>query len=137
MLQTVDIRGAFLNAQFTSDDKPILLLINKDTVPHWILQDPSAAPHVTEQGQLIFLLDRFLYGLKQSPLKFQLHLSRTLITAGYTQSINDECLFFKNKGSKFSYVPTHSDDLFQYVNGQIMANKFKTQLIKTYRYTIS
>ena len=40
MPQTVDIRGAFLNAQFTSDDKPIYLRINKDIVPYWILQDP-------------------------------------------------------------------------------------------------
>jgi hypothetical protein len=32
MLQTVDIRGAFLNAQFTSNDKPICLRINKDIV---------------------------------------------------------------------------------------------------------
>ena len=57
MLQTVDIRGAFLNAQFTSDDKPIYLRINKDIVPYWILQDPSA--DVTEQGQLILLLTSF------------------------------------------------------------------------------
>jgi len=62
MLQTVDIRGAFLNAQFTSDDKPIYLRINKDIVPYWILQDSSAAPNVTEQGQLLLLLDRFIYG---------------------------------------------------------------------------
>ena len=92
---------------------------------YWILQDPSAAPYVTEQGQLILLLDSFLYGLKQSPLKFQLHLSNTLVTAGYTQSINDECLLYKNKGSKFSYVSTHSDDLLHCVNCQIMANEFK------------
>ena len=35
------------------------LRINKDIVPEQILQDPSA-----EQGQLILLLDRFLYELK-------------------------------------------------------------------------
>ena len=92
----------------------------------------KSTPYVTEQGQLILLLDRFLYGLKQSPLKSQLHLSRTLVTTGYTQSINHECLLFKNKGSKFSFVPTHSDDLLHCVNCQIMANEFKTQLIKTY-----
>ena len=60
MFQTVDIRGAFLNAQFTSNDKPIYLRINRDMVPYWIPQDPSAAPYVTEQGQLLLLLDRFL-----------------------------------------------------------------------------
>ena len=86
---------------------------------------------VIEQGQLILLLDRFLYELKQSPLKFQLHLFRTLVTAGYTQSIKAECLFYKNKGSEFSYVSTHSDDLLHCVNYQIMANEFKNWPIKT------
>jgi len=132
MLHTVDIRGAFLNAEFTPADKPIYLKINKDVVPYWILQDPQAAPYVSQQGELVLLLDRFLYGLKQSPLKFQLHLTKTLTTAGYTQSINDACLFYKLRGSKFSYVSTHSDDLLHCVNCQSMVNEFKQHLIAIY-----
>ena len=132
MLHTVDIRGAFLNAEFTPADKPIYLKINKDVVPYWILQDPQAAPYVSHQGELVLLLDRFLYGLKQSPLKFQLHLTKTLTTAGYTQSINDACLFYKLRGSKFSYVSTHSDDLLHCVNCQSMVNEFKQHLIAIY-----
>ena len=134
MLQIVDIRGAFLNtpyAHFTSDSKPIYLSINTDIFPLLILQDPSAVPYVTEKGQLFLLLERFLYGLKQSPLKFQLHLSRTLVDARYKQSINDEFLFYKSKGYKFSCVSTHSDDLLHCVNCSIMAHEFKYQLIKT------
>ena len=39
---------------------------------------------VSSTGELI-LLDRFLYGLKQSPLKFQLHLAidNPLMTSAY------------------------------------------------------
>jgi hypothetical protein len=133
MLQTVDIRGAFLNAEFTSADKPIYLKINKDVVPYWILQDPTAKPYVSDKGELLLLLDRFLYGLKQSPLKFQLHLTQTLVTAGYKQSLNDECLFYKLKGTKFSYVSTHSDDLLHCVNCDIFAQAFKNILIQTYK----
>ena len=95
MIHTVDVRGAFLNAEFTSADKPIYLKINEDVVPYWILQDPQASHHVSQQGELVLLLDRFLYGLKQLPLKFQLHLTKTLTTTGYVQSINDACLFYK------------------------------------------
>jgi len=132
MLHTVDIRGAFLNAEFTSADAPIYLRINADVVPYWILQDPAAKPYVTDNGELLLLLDRFLYGLKQSPLKFQLHLSQTLSAAGYKQSIHDECLFYKNDGHNFSYVSTHSDDLLHCVNNDIMAKSFKNMLLKTY-----
>ena len=132
MLHTVDIRGAFLNAEFTSADKPIYLKINKDVVPYWILQDPQAVPYVTEQGELLLLLDRFLYGLKQSPLKFQLHLTKTLVAGGYTQSIHDECLFYRRRGQRFSYVSTHSDDLLHCTNCQVMVNEFKQHLVKVY-----
>ena len=37
MLQTVNIRGAFLNAQFTSDYMHIYLRINKDIIPYWMI----------------------------------------------------------------------------------------------------
>jgi len=67
MLHTVNIRGAFLNAEFTSADAPICLRMNADVVPYWILQDPVAKPYVTDNGELLLLIDRFLYGLKQSP----------------------------------------------------------------------
>ena len=78
MLHTIDMRGAFLNAEFTAADKPIYLRINMDVAPYWILQDPQAAPYVSQHGELVLLLDRFLYRLKQLPLKFQLHLTKTL-----------------------------------------------------------
>ena len=60
MLHTIDIRGAFLNAQFSSSEEPIYLRINKDIVPYWILQDPTAAPYVSENGELLLLLDRYM-----------------------------------------------------------------------------
>ena len=71
MYVTADIRGAFRNAEFTPADKPIYLKINKDVdlidvVPYWILQDPFAAPYVSDNEELLLLLDRCLYGLKQS-----------------------------------------------------------------------
>ena len=66
---------------FTSDDKPIYLRINKNIVPYWI-QDPSTVPY--GQGKLLLLLDMFLYGLKLSPLKFQLYLT---LEIGLTLSI--------------------------------------------------
>ena len=36
ILSTVDIRGAFLNTEFTPADSPIYLKINKDVVPYWV-----------------------------------------------------------------------------------------------------
>ena len=89
---------------------PIYLRINADVVPYWLLQDPTSQPYITEKGKVILLLDKFLYGLKQSPLIFELHLSQTLKSAGYQQSINDECLFYKNNkettSATYEFIPT-------------------------------
>jgi hypothetical protein len=49
-LFTVDIREAFLNAEFTPADSPIYLKINKDVVPYWVKQDPNALPYVSSTG---------------------------------------------------------------------------------------
>ena len=57
MLHTVDIRGVFLKADFTAADKPIYLKINEDVVPDRISQDPIAAPYVSQQGELVLILD--------------------------------------------------------------------------------
>jgi len=65
-------------------------------------------------------------------LKFQLHLSRTLIDAGYRQSINDECLFYKRTTSGFSYISTHSDDFLLCCSSKTLAQEFRSTLIKTY-----
>ena len=63
MLHTVDIRGTFLNAaEFTAADKPIYLNKNKDVAPYRILQNLQATPYVSQQGELVLLLDRFYMG---------------------------------------------------------------------------
>ena len=72
MLQTVDIRRTFLNAQFTSDDKPIYLRIHG-----------------------FFKIHKQLLTLQN---KDNCYSSLQPINAGYEKSINDECQFYKNKG---------------------------------------
>ena len=123
----MDIRGALLNSEFTATGKPIYLKINKDVVPYWILQDQLAAPYVSEQGELLLsllLLDRFLYGLKQSPLN-RISPPRSLPPTMPNPSMTN--VFFKRRDSKFSYISTHYDDLLHCSNCQIMVN----QLIRT------
>ena len=98
----------------------------------WSRQIPNAFPYVSANGELILLLDRFLYGLKQSPLKLELHPSRTLIDARFSHSIYDEFLFHKRTKSGLSYISAHSDDLLHCVSCQLLVQEFKDPLIKTY-----
>jgi hypothetical protein len=69
-----DVNGAFLHAKFESGEERIYLVISADIAAISIEIDPTAAEFVDERGELILELDRYVYGLKQSPYKFMQHI---------------------------------------------------------------
>jgi hypothetical protein len=72
----LDVYGAFINSTI---DEPVYISLPKD-----------------ETGlEVIWLLRKTLYGLRNSPKKWYEHLSNTLLSHGYARSANDPCLFFK------------------------------------------
>ena len=113
ILSSVDIRGAFLNAEFIPADSPLYLKINKDVVPYWVKQDPNAVPYVSSTGEIILLV----------------RLETVSSEAGYRQSINNECLFYKRTTSGFSYISTHSDELLLSCSSKTLAQEFRNTLI--------
>jgi hypothetical protein len=131
---TYDIKGAFLNAEFTADDEPIYIIIRKDIASIWIELDPSAAEYLNAKGELLLLLSRFLYGLKQSPLKFQNHLRETLKNCGYHPCIHDECIYIKcTDDGKLSILSTHVDDILQIADDESLIKELHNALIDTYK----
>ena len=77
-------------------------------------------------------LDKFLYGLRQSPLKFQQDLTQTLLEAGYQQQVQDECIFFKISEHGFCIISTPVDDLLQVTTNLIFVQELRTDLLKRY-----
>jgi hypothetical protein len=131
-LDSYDIRGAFLNAKVTEEDSTIYLKIPADIAKLWATLDPEAETYLDENGELYLELDAFIYGLKQSPLKFQLHLAETLKTTGYKQAISDECLFYKANEKGFSLITTHVDDLLQVATNDCFVNELNKRLTEVY-----
>ena len=131
-LTTYDIKGAFLHAEFSEKDEVTFIRINKEITALWIEQDPTAAPFVDGHGTLLLELDKFIYGLKQSPLKFQLHLTKVLVELGYQQMSQDECLFSKHDGNDFSVLSTHVDDIMQVATSEHLYQELKDGLISAY-----
>lgn len=132
-LTTYDIKGAFLHAEFGENDEVTYIRINKEVTALWVKQDPSALPYVDERGTLLLELDKFIYGLKQSPLKFQLHLKGVLNNLGYKQLASDECLFIKHDGNEFSVLSTHVDDIMQVSTSQHLYDELKEGLTTAYK----
>lgn len=130
---TYDIKGAFLHAKFSPDDEPIYLTIGRDIASIWVTIDPSAATFLTEKGELILCLDRFIYGLKQSPYKFQQLLHQVLRELGYESCMHDECILVKRvKGGGISLLSTHVDDIFQVATHDSLIDELHAHLIKAF-----
>lgn len=66
---------------------------------------------VDEKEDLVCLLKRSLYGLKQSARVLNQAIHRVLIEAKCVQSQNDPCLYKLNVKSKFCYILIYVDDL--------------------------
>jgi hypothetical protein len=131
-LVSYDIKGAFLHASFTEDDEPTYLMVRKEVVDIWVKLDPTALPFVNTKGDLLLLLDKFVYGLKQSPLKFQQHLTGVLKLLGYVRSEYDDCLYTKIEGIHFSIISTHVDDILQVSNSDKMVDELHAGLDEAY-----
>jgi hypothetical protein len=66
-------------------------------------------PHGFAKAHKVLKLKKSLYGLKQSPRNFFLHLKGKLEGIGFEQSISDQCLFVSDKVVCLVYV---DDTLF-------------------------
>jgi hypothetical protein len=133
-MTSYDIKGAFLNAQFQSGkNENIYIRIDADVAKIWCEQDDSAIHYLQADGTLILLLDKFIYGLKQAPLKFQEHLTKCLSRAGYNQLLNDPCVYIKRSKTKFSMLSVHVDDILQISNCDDMINDLYNELTKEYK----
>jgi hypothetical protein len=127
-----DIKGAFLNAKFTDKDEPTYLVVRPDIASLWVLLDPSAKPFLTERGELYLCLDKFIYGMKQAPKKFEEDLHGRLIALGYTQCQHDECVFVKRTDHGFSILSTHVDDILQVTNSDELREQLRSCLTEAY-----
>jgi len=131
-VSSYDIKGAFLNAKFTDKDEPTYLIVRREIAELWVLLDPSAKPFLTERGELILCLDKFIYGMKQAPKKFEENLHGRLRDLRYTQCVNDECIFVKRTEHGFSILSTHVDDILQVATCDALREELRFCLKEAY-----
>jgi hypothetical protein len=127
-----DVKGAFLHAKFEPENERIYLAISADIAAIWIEIDPTAAEFIDERGELLLELDRYVYGLKQSPYKFMQHIRQVLLDTGYTQNTHDECLYYKRNEKGFSILSIHVDDILQVSDNQSFVTELHNRLIEIY-----
>ena len=131
-LVTYDIKGAFLNAPWDKKDPKTYIRIDKHMTKVWTMIDKSAKQYLTGDGELIVELDKYIYGLKQSPLMWQMHLLNTLKRLGFTRLINDDCLYIYKRNNHFTLIAIHVDDILQMSTSMDLIQLLHDGLAETY-----
>ena len=105
---TLDITGAYLNADIEGEDVYMLL---DDLSTAILLQiEPNYKEFVQYNGTCIVKLKKALYGLVQSALLWYKHISATLEGIGFIKNPSDHCVF-NLEGREQCTVVLYVDDL--------------------------
>jgi hypothetical protein len=131
---TFDIKGAFLNCSTKNNSKKMFIVVRKDIANLWSQLDPTAERYLNKNGDLYLRLDKYLYGLKQSPLMFQQLLHEFLLSLNYQQCEQDDCLFVKKETeTSWSIICTHVDDILQISTSDSLITELQTKLIDKFK----
>jgi hypothetical protein len=67
--------------------------------------------YITTSDHLVYKLNKNVYGLKQGANEWNKKLNTILTDAGYNRSLNDPCLYVKQKNGHYVYILVYVDDL--------------------------
>ena len=106
---TVDIAGAYLNADMTGDE--VLMKLDSTMTAILIKIRPEYKQYLTEQGTMVVRLDKALYGCVESAKLWYDDISRTLTELGFVRNPVDLCVFNKGTSGDQCTICMHVDDL--------------------------
>ena len=126
ILNTIDIKGAFLHANLSDN---IWVKLKKNVSDILISIDNKFVNYTNNNGELNLKLKKALYGLKQASLAWYSTLKEKLMELGYMPTDNDPCLFkFKD-----NLLSIHVDDILCVNTSLEEYNRIKLYLIKNFK----
>jgi hypothetical protein len=109
---TVDIGGAFLNADMEPTGVKVHMRLDKIMTSMLVQIDKSYSPFVMPDGCMIVQLDKALYGCVEAASLWYKNLRSKLVAWGFTENPYDLCVFNKvGRDGKQITVALHVDDL--------------------------
>ena len=110
--ETVDIGGAFLNANMKSTGVIVHVRLNKLMSMLLCQIDSSYEQFVEADGTMLVQLDAALYGCVEAAALWYADLKGTLISDGYVMNPYDPCVFNKTSAEGVqTTIAVHVDDL--------------------------
>ncbi len=127
-IYSVDIPAAFL---FADLDEDIYMSIPAH-VSNIILKSKNLKGYTDNKGRLIVKLRKSIYGLRQAPINFYLHMRNALINMGYTVSASDSCIFSRRTENEITTIAIHVDDLLVSSNSTQHMEELKQKLAEQF-----
>ena len=97
------------------------------------LQMPT---QVTGKTREYVKLNKAIYGLRQAANAFIKHMRATLVSIGFTQLKNDDCVYVKHSGNDTVYICSHVDDLLMTSNSLDLLRTTAQNIQHTYEITV-
>jgi hypothetical protein len=109
-LAAYDIKSAFPNTD-VEESRHIFIFTTGEANNIWKNIKPEWDKYVNN-GKIYFKLNKYLYGLKESPARFNNLLNSVILEdEGFKKSPADECLYIKTNGSHRIILCVHVDDI--------------------------
>ena len=108
-IEQMDVKTAFLNGQL------------EETI---FMSQPEGFKVESKRGELVCLLKKSLYGLKQSPRQWYKKFNSVVTKVGYTRSKYDTCLYFSELDTSSAVF------LLIYVDDMLIMSKDMQQIIR-------
>ena len=81
----------------------------------------------------VYRLRKTLYGLKQSPREWWLLLQVSLRNLGWTPTLTDNCIFFREQNGNLEYLAVYVDDIIIVSPSQSSTSLVKSQLASLFK----
>jgi hypothetical protein len=132
-LSAYDIKKAFLN---TPRSEPLAIKVPAKLAKWWTYFYPSRQQYIEPDGSLYFLLHAYLYGIDESPARFNEHLHNILVVdLGFRRSKADQCLYIKQYESELMTACVHVDDILLSSPNSKARKWFEVEMEKKFEIT--
>ena len=147
-LSTIDIKNAFVSAALPENERVFLDLPKNLDVLRAMDSKLDAFFKISGyEGPIILLAQASIYGLVQSPRRFNQKLTKCLADMNFRQTVTDECCFIRNPATAtdqaggealtFPDTPIKAcgwvDDILTLTKGEAEINWMTTNLSKTFK----
>lgn len=132
-LAAYDIKGAFLLPSTAGRKRKLFIKIPKNVVALWIKFYPEDAIYVLEDGTMVAELEKYLYGLAESPRQFNNFLDDKLRNIGFTRLRADPCSYIRYTRHGKVLVSVHVDDMLVSCSSLKDQKRFEEEMSKHFQ----